>query len=63
MSIVVRVFILILSVIGVLIGILLLVRPNRNHPTALSRFTDLRNGISCILLAFFLLAALIFLKR
>lgn len=55
MSITIQVFLLAFALGSLLIGLQLLLRPDPKHANTLSRFTDLRNGISCILCALLLL--------
>lgn len=63
MSITVQVLLLIFALGSFLLGLRLLLRPDTKDSHTLSRFTDLRNGISCILFALLVLVALIFLKE
>lgn len=63
MSIIAQVFLLICAVVGVLIGLRLLLHADSHHPSALSRFTDLRNGVSCILFSLLILIVMILLGR
>ncbi len=55
MSITVQVLLLIFALGSLLIGLRLLLWPDTKDSHTLSRFTDLRNGISCILCALLLL--------
>lgn len=59
MFMIVRVFLLISAVLSALLGVRLLLRSKRDDSTVMSKFTDARNGVSCILLS--VLAVLILL--
>lgn len=62
MSITVQVFLLAFALVSLLMGLRLLLRPDPKHANTLSRFIDLRNGISCVLFSILTLAVLIVLK-